>query len=108
MPLPPDVVSLVREFANNSFRYLFRQVDNVADLLRWREPKIARGIDFTQLAVQPETFIAPSFAQLESDVVLRAPFRARRGRLGNVAHPAETSERGCLSRCAASGSHAGR
>jgi hypothetical protein len=25
-----------------------------------------------------------------------------------VAHPAETSERGCLSRCAASGSHAGR
>jgi predicted transposase/invertase (TIGR01784 family) len=84
MPLPPDVVPLVREFANNSFRYLFRQVDNVADLLHWREPKIARGIDFTQMAVQPETFIAPTFAQLESDVILRAPFRVRRGRNGSI------------------------
>ncbi len=84
MPLPPEVVPLVREFANNSFRYLFRQVDNVADLLHWREPKIARGIDFTQMAVQPETFIAPTFAQLESDVILRAPFRIRRGKGGSI------------------------
>jgi predicted transposase/invertase (TIGR01784 family) len=84
MPLPPDVVPLVREFASNSFRYLFRQSDNVADLLRWREPKIAPGIDFTQMAVQPETFIAPSFAQLESDIILRAPFRIRRGKDGSI------------------------
>jgi predicted transposase/invertase (TIGR01784 family) len=84
MPLPSDVVPLVREFASNSFRYLFRQVDNVADLLHWREPKIARGIDFTRMAVQPETFIAPTFAQLESDVILRAPFRVRRGRNGSI------------------------
>ena len=79
MPLPPDVVPLVREFASNSFRYLFRQSDNVADLLHWREPKIARGIDFTQFVVQPETFIAPTFAQLESDVLLRARSRPGAG-----------------------------
>jgi predicted transposase/invertase (TIGR01784 family) len=84
MPLPPDVVPLVREFASNSFRYLFRQVDNVADLLRWREPKIAHGIDFSQLVVQPETFIAPSFAQLESDILLRAPFQIRRHKDGSI------------------------
>jgi hypothetical protein len=84
MPLPPDIVPLIREFANNSFRYLFRQADNVADLLRWREPKIARGIDFTQMAVQPETFIAASFAQLESDVILRAPFRIQRSGDGSI------------------------
>ncbi len=57
MALPPDVVPLVRGFANNSFRYLFRQGDNVADLVRWRAPEIARGIDFTRIAVQPDTFI---------------------------------------------------
>jgi predicted transposase YdaD len=84
MPLPPDVVPLVREFANNGFRYLFRQPDNVADLLHWREPQIAHGIDFAQMMVQPETFIAPSFAQLESDVILRAPFRPRRGKDGSI------------------------
>src|SRR5436309_1868553 len=75
MALPPDVLPLVRGFANNSFRYLFRQQDNVADLLRWRKPKIARGIDFSQMAVQPDTFITPGFTELESDVLLRAPWR---------------------------------
>ena len=84
MPLPPDVVPLIREFANNAFRYLFRQADNVADLLHWRGPMIAPGIDFTRMAVQPETFIAPSFAQLESDIILRAPFRIRRGKDGSI------------------------
>jgi len=75
MPLPPDVAPLVRGFANNSFRYLFRQADNVADLIRWCKPKIARGIDFSRIAVQPETFVTPGFAELESDVLLRAPWR---------------------------------
>jgi hypothetical protein len=82
IPLPPDVVPLIREFANNSFRYLFRQTDNIADLLRRRESKIARGIDFAQMAVQPETFIAPSFAQLESDVIQRARSGFGAARLG--------------------------
>jgi predicted transposase/invertase (TIGR01784 family) len=36
------------------------------------------------MAVQPETFIAPSFAQLESDILLRAPFRVRRGGDGSI------------------------
>jgi hypothetical protein len=36
------------------------------------------------MAVQPESFIAPSFAQLESDVILRAPFQVRRGRDGSI------------------------
>jgi hypothetical protein len=77
MPLPPDVVPLVRNFANNSFRYLFRQGENVADLVRWRTPQIAQGIDFSRLVVQPETFITPGFSELESDVLLRAPWRSR-------------------------------
>src|SRR4029077_9420958 len=76
MPLPPEVLPLVRGFTNNSFRYLFRQGDNVADLVRWRKPKIAEGIDFSRLAVQPDTFITPGFTELESDVLLRAPWRS--------------------------------
>jgi hypothetical protein len=78
MALPPDVVPLVRKFANNSFRYLFRQPDNVADLVRWRTPQIAASIDFAHLAVQADTFIAPGFTELESDVLLRAPWRSGR------------------------------
>ena len=34
--------------------------------------------------MQPETFIAPSFAQLESDVLLRVPFRIKRGKDGSI------------------------
>jgi predicted transposase YdaD len=83
MALPPEVVPLVRRFANNSFRYLFRQSDNVADLVRWRKPTIAQGIDFAQMAVQPETFIAPGFTELESDILLRAPWRSA-GQSGQV------------------------
>ena len=75
MSLPPDVLPLVRGFANSSFRYLFRQADNVAELVRWRKPKIAQGIDFSQVVVQPDTFIAPGFTELESDVLLQAPWR---------------------------------
>jgi predicted transposase YdaD len=75
--LPPEVVPLVRGFANNSFRYLFRQGDNVADLVRWRTPKIAQSIDFSRVEVQPDTFITPGFTELESDVLLRAPWRTR-------------------------------
>src|SRR5262249_17979028 len=80
MPLPPAVVPLVRQFASNGLKYLFSRGDNVADLLRWRVPALAARIDFARMEVQPDTFIAPGFAQMESDVLLRAPFRAGRGR----------------------------
>src|ERR1700724_2769459 len=84
MPLPPDVVSLVRGFANYSFRYLFCQSDNVADLVRWRKPKIAQSIDFSRLVVQPDTFITPGFTELESDVLLRAPWRTQSDEAGEI------------------------
>jgi hypothetical protein len=75
MPPPQDLVLLVREFANNSYRYLFRDPDNVADLLRWREPKLARRINFADMTVLPDTFVTTDFAALESDILLRVPFR---------------------------------
>jgi hypothetical protein len=75
MALPPEVLPLVRNFNNNSFRYLFKHGDNVSDLVGWQKPKIAPSIDFTQLVVEPDSFITPGFAELESDVLLRAPFQ---------------------------------
>ena len=36
MDLPPEVLPLVRNFNNNSFRYLFRHTDNVSDLVGWQ------------------------------------------------------------------------
>src|SRR5213080_2976676 len=78
MTLPRDMPLLIREFASNSFKFLFRQDGNVADLPRWRAPRIARRIDFGQIVVLPDTFVSPGFARLESDVLLRAPLGALR------------------------------
>ncbi len=75
MTPPDELVLLVRKFANNSYRFLFRHKDNVADLLRWREPVLTEAILFDKLTVLPDTFVAADFAALESDVLLRVPFR---------------------------------
>jgi predicted transposase/invertase (TIGR01784 family) len=56
----------------------------VVELLRWREPKIARRIEFDKLTVLPETFVTPDFAALESDVLLRVPFRLKIGADGMI------------------------
>jgi hypothetical protein len=84
MSLPASIVPLVRQFVSNGFKFLFQQGENVADVLRWRVPKVARRIDLAELKidlaelkVEPETFVAPGFTQLESDVLLRAPFHKR-------------------------------
>jgi predicted transposase YdaD len=84
MTPPEDLVQLVRKFANNSYRFLFRHKDNVADLLRWREPAIAEAIVFEKLTVLPDTFVAADFAALESDVLLRVPFRWTGDRDGTI------------------------
>jgi hypothetical protein len=79
-----DDILLARKFANNSYRYLFRHPDNVAELLRWRKPKIARRFEFDKLTVSPDTFVTPDFAALESDVLLRVPFRLKVGSDGTI------------------------
>jgi hypothetical protein len=56
----------------------------VADLVRWRKPTIAEGIDFSRIAVQPDTFITPGFTELGSDVLLRAPWRSGGARAGGI------------------------
>jgi hypothetical protein len=84
MSAPPGVPPLVRQFASNSFKFLFQRGDNVADLLRWRVPRVARRVHLAGLTVEPETFVAPSFTQLESDVLLRAPFRKRSSSAGEL------------------------
>ncbi len=84
MPPPEEVIQLVRKFANNSYRYLFRHPDNVAELLRWREPRIARRIDFEDMTVLPDTFVTMDFAALESDVLLKLPFRWKANADGTI------------------------
>src|SRR5688500_16360853 len=73
MPVPPDVLPLVRECARNGFKLLFRRADNVADLLPWKAPRVAARIDFSRLEAQPDSFVSPGFSALESDVLLRGP-----------------------------------
>jgi hypothetical protein len=75
MTFSPEVDFLVRNFANHSFRYLFSERENAANFIRWVQPTLAEHIDFSQIALQPVTFITPTFHQLECDVLLRAPWR---------------------------------
>jgi hypothetical protein len=73
--MPAEVWPLVRQFASNSFKYLFRHGDEVGDLLRWRAPRIAERIDFARMQAQPDTFVTPTFSALATDVLLQAPLR---------------------------------
>src|SRR5262249_21537707 len=52
--------------------------------VRWRTPAIGQRIDWSGVAVQPDTFIAPGFTELESDVLLKAPWRATSGERGYI------------------------
>lgn len=78
MSLPPEVVPLVREFASNGMKYLFRSPANVADLLSWQASAIAERVDFAGMEVQPDTYIALAFAALESGCVPARSIRSWR------------------------------
>lgn len=80
MTLPAEVEPLVREFANNSYRYLFRRAENMKDLVNWRVPTLAKNMDFTTMQVEPDSFISPGFAQLESDILVRVQWRQLAGK----------------------------
>jgi hypothetical protein len=77
MTMPPEVRELVRNFADNSCKFLLRDRENARELVAFLTPPIAARIDFRQMRPEPTTFIASDFRHLESDLLLRAPLRGK-------------------------------
>src|SRR5687768_556218 len=73
-----EQLRLVRNFAENSVKFLLLNNENVREALTLMAPAQAPVIDFGRMAVVPTTFIAPDFRHLETDVLLRAPMRLGR------------------------------
>src|SRR5581483_5230077 len=75
-----DELRLVRNFAENSVKFLLLNSENAREALALMDPGHAALIDFARMEVLPTTFVAPDFRHLETDLLLRAPMRGRRGR----------------------------
>jgi hypothetical protein len=78
MKLTKEMKGLVRNFSENSVKFLMHNSANVQEGLRMIAPEQARLIDFAKLTVMQNTFIAPDFRHLETDILLRAPLLGKR------------------------------
>lgn len=76
----PEWLALVRNFQENSVKFLFRDPENAREGMTLIAPRQARVIDFARMTVESTPFITPEFRHLESDLLLRAPLRGRRGK----------------------------
>jgi predicted transposase YdaD len=75
-----DEVRLVRNFAENSVKFLLLNRDNAREGLTLMAPEHAPLIDFGRMEVLRTTFVAPDFRHLETDLLLKAPMAGKHGR----------------------------
>jgi hypothetical protein len=75
-----EEIRLVRNFAENSVKFLLHDKDNAREGLTLMAPDYAPLIDFDRMAVVRATFVAPDFRHLETDLLLKAPLRGRPGK----------------------------
>jgi hypothetical protein len=71
---------IVRQFAENGMRLLLENPQNVCDLLGLSVPDIVQMIDSSRLKPIQTTFVQRDYRHVESDVVLVAPLRRRKGK----------------------------
>lgn len=71
---------LVRNFHENGLKVLLEQPANVRDTLEILRVGCVRRIVFEEMRVDPAQFVQADYRHLASDLVLRAPLRAGRGR----------------------------
>ena len=75
----PRILEIVRHFRENGLKLLLHHPANARDLLALTGTTLLDQLDFSHMAVDPTTYIASDYRHLASDLVLRVPFRARRG-----------------------------
>jgi predicted transposase YdaD len=74
------IEQIVRRFRENGLKLLLQDPGNAHDLLALTATRLLDRLDFAHLTVDPTTYIAADYRHLASDLVLRVPFRTRRGR----------------------------
>ena len=71
---------VVRHFRENGLRLLLQDPGNARDLMALTATRLLDRLGFARMTVDPTTYIAADYRHLASDLVLRVPFRTRRGR----------------------------
>jgi hypothetical protein len=73
------VQEIIRQFPENGLKLLLHDPHNVRDLLRLAGTDLVDEIAFERMAVDPTTYVGRDYRHVESDLVLTAPFGARKG-----------------------------
>ena len=73
------VLQIVRQFWENAIKLLLEDPKNVRDLLALCGADIVKQIDLRRLKLIQTTFVERDYRHVESDVVLLAPLRRRKG-----------------------------
>ena len=68
---------IVRRFPENGIKLLLENGDNVRDLLMLARARMTPLIDFEHMEVIGTTFVQRDYRSIESDIVLKAPFRVK-------------------------------
>jgi hypothetical protein len=77
---PSRIEQIIRHFRENGLKLLLQDPGNARDLMALTATRLLDRLDFVRMRVDPTTYIAADYRHLASDLVLRVPFRARRGR----------------------------
>jgi hypothetical protein len=70
-------MQIVRQFTENGLKLLLEHPHNTEDLVRLSGTPLFAWINFNELEIDRTTFVQPDYRHLESDLVLKAPLRAR-------------------------------
>ncbi len=74
------IEQIIRHFRENGLKLLLQDPGNAHDLMALTATRLLDRLDFAHRTVDPATYIAADYRHLASDLVLRVPFRSRRGR----------------------------
>jgi hypothetical protein len=77
---PSRVEQIIRHFRENGLKLLLQDPGNARDLMALTATRLLDRLDFAHMTVDPTTYIAADYRHLTSDLVLKVPFRGRRGR----------------------------
>ena len=77
--LGPRIQQIVRQFRENGMKLLLENPRNAGELLSLTAADVVQGIDLERLQPVQTTFVQRDYRHVESDVVLTAPLRRRKG-----------------------------
>ncbi len=71
-------IDFARHFPENGMKLLLQQPDNLRDLLCIARSALVPLLDFKHLQPDPTNYVQRDYRHIESDLVLRVPFKGRR------------------------------